>query len=188
MRRCLALTKMLAILLFAVGIAACAPTAREMFGPQLDHARSQGSPLVIYAYGVPGPIAVGKRGAAVPVYVQFVVTSPQPLRHVQFLLVGHSTRGIPVRAPNGKIRAVVLNGPGPFSPGGNYEINSFRVRPAGFPGGDVACVELARVKLRYADGQKRVYDVRALQSLLLPPLRRQCPDQGPTVYMKSGGY
>ncbi|MDN5864247.1 MAG: hypothetical protein L0I62_03385 [Gammaproteobacteria bacterium] len=169
-------------------MAACAPTAREAFGPRLDQARSEGLPMVIYAYGVPGAVAVGATGSAVPVYIQFVVTSSKPLERLQFLFIGNTTRGMPVRAVDGRIQAVLLKGPGPFAPGRNYEVNSFRVRPAGFPGRDVACVELVKVKLLYADGERKAFVNDALQQLLLPPLRGPCTDQGIQVYTLVGNH
>lgn len=139
--------------------------------------------MVIYAYGVPGEIAVGRERTAVPVYVQFVVTSPQALKRVQFLLVGYSQRGHPVRKA-GKIRAIRLKSIASFQPGRSYEVNSFHVRPAGFPGGMVACVQMVRISLSYTDGRRETFDVDALQPLLLPALRGRCPDSGPAVYTK----
>lgn len=162
-------------------LAACAPTPREAFGTSLDRAQAQGQPLLIYTYGVPGVVAVGTTGAVVPVYMQFVVTGGRPLKHVQFVLVGHGARGIPIRSRNGQIEAVVLNGPGLFKAGQNYEVNSYSARPVGFPGGAVACVDLVRVKVVYANGERKTYTGLALQKLLLPSLRRNCPDMGVQV-------
>lgn len=171
----------------ATFLTACAPTAREAFGPRLDQAHAQGLPMVIYAYGVPGTIAVGVSDRAVPVYIQFVVTSDITLKQVQFLFIGHAARGMPIRASDGRIQAVELYGPGPFRPGKNYEVNTFRVQPAGFPGSKVACVELVQVKLLYAGGHRETYGKQALQSLLLPPLRGECADQGPQLNRIYGG-
>ncbi|MGH8274966.1 MAG: hypothetical protein ACRES9_12085 [Gammaproteobacteria bacterium] len=178
---------LLAALLVAVSLAACAPTAREAFGPRLDQARAEGLPLLIYAFGVPGEISLGPAGTAVPVYVQFVVTSDQPLKSVRFTLVGYTKRGLPVRTNDGRIKAVVMTGPGPFRPNGNYEINSFHASPAGFPGGDVGCIEPIRITVRYADGERRRYVAQALDTLLLPSLRGYCVDQGPPVNFRGAG-
>jgi hypothetical protein len=168
------------ILLF--GLAGCAPSAREAFGDRLDQAQAAGVPLVVYAFGVPGEMAVGSDKTAVPVYVQFVVTSKIPLKSVRFTLVGYTTRGNPVRTNDGKIEAVVMTGPGPFDFGGNYEVNSFDARPAGFPGGEVGCIEPLQVVIRYANGEHKNYGPQALDALLLPGLRKRCNDQGLPVY------
>ncbi len=144
--------------------------------------------MIIYAYGVPGEIAVGRGHTAVPVYVQFVVTGGQTLQRVRFLLVGYSKRGHPVRQSNGKIMAIRLNSTASFKAGDNYEVNSFHARPAGFPGGMVACVQLIGVSLLFVDGKSRTFDVGELQALLLPALRGRCPDLGPALYMKRREY
>ncbi|MGH8224711.1 MAG: hypothetical protein ACRER1_00965 [Gammaproteobacteria bacterium] len=172
--------RMFAVLAFAFVATACAPTARQAFGPRLDQARADGIPLLVYALGVPGEIAVGTGHTAVPVYVQFVVTSKRSLANVRFTLTGYTVRGIPVRR-RGLQRAIELLGPGVFNPDGNYEVNTFHTRPAGFPGGDVACVEIVRMEILYADGERKSYDAKALRALLLPSLRKGCGDQGPTV-------
>ncbi|MGH8162183.1 MAG: hypothetical protein ACRESR_08605 [Gammaproteobacteria bacterium] len=166
----------------ALCLAACAPTARTFFGQRLDLARSQRLPLLIYALGVPGEIDVAGNKTAVPVYVQFIVTSQKPLHSVRFTLVGYTKRGIPVRNDDGEIKAVVMTGPGPFKPGGNYEVNSFHAIPAGFPGGDVGCIEPVQIVILYANGEEKTYNGQSLQALLMPPLRRYCEDHGPPVY------
>lgn len=177
--------RVFAVLALALAATACAPTARQAFGPQLDRARADGVPLLVYALGVPGEIAVGNLGTAVPVYVQFVVTGKKPLAKVRFTLTGYTVRGIPVRA-RGLQSAIELTGPGVFNPDGNYEVNSFHARPAGFPGGDVACIELVRLEVFYADGARRIYDAKTLRPLMLPALRRGCTDQGPPVNYMAG--
>src|SRR5690625_2413679 len=149
------LAKTTGILMLAGLCAACALSAREAFGPRLDQAAARGVPILVYTYGVPGEIAVGKGRTAVPVYIQFVVTGERSLRRVQFLFVGYSRRGHPVRQSNGKIRALSLKSTANFEPDRNYEVNSFHARPAGFPGGNVACIKLVRVKLFYAEATSR---------------------------------
>lgn len=168
-------------------LAACAPTAREALGPQLALARAAGQPVLIYAFGVPGQISVGASKSAVPVYVQFVVTSPQSLKNVRFTLSGYSARGIAVRGHDGGHLKVLLLGPGPFEPENNYEVNSFHSRPAGFPGGDVACVELTAMEVTYADGRRATYSAARLDPLLVAALRGRCEDQGPQVNALEGG-
>lgn len=172
----------------ALLLAACAPTASKSFGLFLSRANAQGVPLLIYAYGVPGEIAVSTGKGAVPVYVQFVVTANMPIRHIRFTLLGFTTRGDAVRNNNGLRWAVVMTGPGPFSPGRNYEVNSFHSTPAGFPGGNVACVKLTAMQIVYANGQSRSYHAGELTPLLLPPLRRGCHNQGITVSWPRGVY
>lgn len=169
------------LLAAALTISACAPTAQQAFSGQLAHARARGTPFLIYAFGVPGEIQAAGDETAVPVYVQFVVTSPKPLAQVEFTLVGYSQRGKPIRR-HGKPMAVVLIGPGPFDPEGNYEVNSFHAQPAGFPGGDVACVELAGARITYRNGENVSFDVEQLRASLLPVLRKKgCTDRGPEV-------
>jgi hypothetical protein len=172
----------LLLLVLAVALCACAPSARQVFGDHLEKARAAGLPLVIYAFGVPGEIRVGVYKTAVPVYVQFVVTSAVPLQSVRFVFTGYSKRGTAVRANNGKIEAIAMISSGPFRPGGNYEVNSFHARPAGFPGGSVGCIEPVRVTIRYAGGKNKTFVPPALAALLLPDLRAHCEDQGPPVY------
>ncbi|MGH8426602.1 MAG: hypothetical protein ACRES7_01295 [Gammaproteobacteria bacterium] len=175
------------VIALALATAACAPTAKQAFGPLLVRAQTQGLPVLVYAYGVPGQISVAGSNSAVPVYVQFVVTADKPIQRVQFTLVGYSTRGNLVRGQQGLGIAVVLIGPGPFDPTKNYEVNSFHSSPAGFPGGDVACVVLAKMEILYADGRKQNYEAEALNPLLLPALRKGCGDQGPPVNFMAGG-
>ncbi len=121
------------LIIASLRLTACAPSAHEMFGRQLDQAREQRLPLLIYAFGVPGEIAAGNNKTAVPVYVQFVVTGGRPLSSVRFTLAGYTWRGYPVRSDDGRIKAVVMTGPGPFLPGDNYEVNSFHTTPADSP-------------------------------------------------------
>ncbi len=177
--------RIFAVLALALVATACAPTARQAFGPRLDQARAEGIPLVVYALGVPGEIEVMGAKTAVPVYVQFVVTSERPLANVRFTLTGYTVRGLAVRS-HGLHQAIELIGPGVFNPDGNYEVNSFHARPAGFPGGDVACIEMVRLEILYADGERKSYDAKALRALLLPALRKGCGDQGPGVNFMAG--
>lgn len=177
MRRRIAL---LAAGLAALLLSACAPTANDALAPELSRARAAGLPMLVYAFGVPGQIQVGVQ-TAVPVYVQFVVTAGEPLKNVRFFLAGYSPRGIPVLGHMGTHLEVELLGRGPFSPRINYEVNSFHSRPAGFPGGDVACVELRGIEVTYANGRRREFGPRSLDPLLVAPLRRECGDTGPEV-------
>lgn len=166
--------------------AACAPTARQSFGPLLVQAKDAGVPVLVYAYGVPGRIAVAGNKSAVPVYIQFVVTGERPIQSIRFTLLGYTPRGVAVRSRGGLRTAVILIGPGPFDPEKNYEVNTFHTDPAGFPGDSVACVELASMQIEFADGQTRDYDADGLESLLLPSLRHGCGDQGPPVNRVNG--
>lgn len=165
----------------ALIVCGCAPSADQALHEDLTSARAKGVPFLIYAFGVPGEIQATDTRTAVPVYVQFVVTSRKPLARVEFLLLGYSQRGIKVRR-HGKPMAVTLIGPGPFRPDGNYEVNSFHAQPAGFPGGDVACVELAGARVTYRNGENVWLGVDELRMSLLPVLRKRgCTDQGPVV-------
>lgn len=178
--------RILPILALALLATACAPTARQAFGPRINRARTEGIPLLVYALGVPGEIQTEGANTAVPVYVQFIVTSEEPLAKVRFTLAGYTVRGLPVRT-HGVQRAIELIGPGLFHPEGNYEVNSFHARPAGFPGGDVDCIKMVQMEVFYINGKRKVYDARALQRLLLPPLRKGCGDRGPPVDFVDGG-
>ena len=178
MRRDILLT---ASLFALAALAGCATTADRALGPQLSRARDLGAPVLIYALGVPGQIDTGANLTAVPVYIQFVVTSGRSIRRIRFVLVGYSPRGIPVRARNGAHMQMQLIGPGPFRPKGNYEVNSFHSRPAGFPGGDVACVELTHMRVTFADGKHETYSAGQINPTLTPSLRHGCNDQGPPV-------
>lgn len=169
------------ILAVALILCGCATSANRALHGELISARDKGAPFLIYAFGVPGEIQSTNTTTAVPVYVQFVVTSAKPLERVEFLLLAYSQRGTKVRR-NGRPMALTLIGPGPFNPDGNYEVNSFHARPAGFPGGDVACVELAGARVTYGDGENVWLGAGELRMSLLPVLRnRDCVDQGPNV-------
>jgi len=179
-----------AILLVAAlaALAGCATTADKALRTQLDRARDAGAPVLIYALGVPGQIDTWGNVTAVPVYVQFVVTAERPIRRIRFVLAGYSPRGLPVRGRHGTHMRVELVGPGPFRPARNYEVNSFHSRPAGFPGGDVACVELTRMRITFADGTQTTYEPQGIETTLTPSLRHGCGDRGPQVNrLISGG-
>ncbi len=167
----------------------CASTPEQSFGPALSRAHAAGLPLLVYALGVPGQILTHDSHTAVPVYIQFVVTSHHPLKRVTFTLAGYTARGIAVRARDGKPVRMTLIGPGPFRPSGNYEVNSFHSRPAGFPGGAVACVELLDMAVTYVNGQNRHYALHPddANGPLLGRLSDRCADQGPTVSRMMGG-
>lgn len=149
--------------------------------PQIAHAKSTGDPILVYAVGVPGTVLNGVNKLAVPVYIQFIVTAPKPLKHLQFTLTGFNVRGLPVRVNDGQQQTLVLGVSGPFDPGKNYEVNTFHVEPRGFPGTDVTCVEIQRIKIRYWNGQTRLFSTHHLRKTLLPALRGHCGDQGPRV-------
>ena len=171
-----------AILLFS-GCAIYRPSALDR---AVASAKARGSPILIYAVGVPGQIEVPEDRTAVPVYIQFLVTGKQPIRRIRFLFTAYSQRGNPVLTKRGQILALSLTGPGRFNPAGNYEVNSFHSTPAGFPGGSVACVELKGVTLTYTNGEKREFGPRAIPRIMMAPLRRKCQDEGPqvTFYMR----
>lgn len=164
-----------------LAFSACSIYESSSLGPELARAKAAGAPILIYAIGVPGEIPVGEQRTAVPVYIQFLVTSEQPIKRIRFFFAAYSRRGHPVLNHQGQHLQMILIGPGQFAPGGNYEVNSFHSNPAGFPGGSVACVELRSMVLTYNDGQRQDFDRSSLVTTLVPPLRRDCRDKGPSV-------
>lgn len=166
---------LLALMLLLSG---CALTARQAFGPELDRARKNNVPVLIYALGVPGQIVANTGKIATPVYVQFVVTASTPIDGLRFVLAGYTVRGYPARNRQGRPLALVLIGRGPFLPERNYEVNSFHAIPAGFPGAGVACIRLDRLSVMYPDGHRQAYASKYLAPLLLAPLRHGCHNRG----------
>lgn len=165
----------------------CAPTAHRVLGPELARARADGAPVLIYALGVPGQIVTPKSRVAVPVYIQFVVTSRNPIDEISFRLTGYSPRGMPVLGRDGGHMSILLLGQGPFTPDGNYEVNSFHSSPAGFPGGNVACISLTLMEVTFVNGQRAVYGPTDLHTSMTPQLRKGCGDQGIQVDRMMGG-
>ncbi len=176
--------KSIVSILFASSVLAfsgCSIYKSSSLGPDLAKAKAAGAPILIYAIGVPGQIPVSGNRTAVPVYIQFLVASEQPIERIRFFFTAYSQRGRPVLNQRGQHLEMVLISPGKFSPGGNYEVNSFHSTPAGFPGGSVACVELRSMILTYSDGKKQHFTRSSLLTAILPPLRRHCTDKGPRV-------
>ncbi len=165
-----------------LAFAGCSIYRTSSLDPDLAKAKAAGAPILIYAIGVPGQIPVSGNHTAVPVYIQFLVAAKQPIQRIRFFFTAYSQRGRPVLNQQGQHLEMVLIGPGKFSPGGNYEVNSFHSTPAGFPGGDVACVELKRIVLTYSNGEKQNFTRTSLLTTILPTLRHQCRDKGPRVY------
>ena len=159
----------------------CAMYRSSALAPAIASAKARGSPILIYAMGVPGQIETRQTRTAVPVYIQFLVTGRRPIQRIRFLFAAYSQRGNPVLTGRGQILEMLLMGPGNFNPAGNYEVNSFHSRPAGFPGGSVACVELKNVTLTYVNGEKRDFGPRAVSAIMMPSLRHGCRDQGPRI-------
>jgi len=159
----------------------CSIYKTSALGPDLAKAKAAGAPILIYAIGVPGQIPVRGTQTAVPVYIQFLVAAKQPIQRIRFFFTAYSQRGHPVLNQQGQHLEMVLIGPGKFSPGGNYEVNSLHSTPAGFPGGDVACVELKSMVLTYSNGEKQNFTRQSLLNAILPPLRHHCRDKGPRV-------
>lgn len=159
----------------------CAMYRPSGLGPAVASARARGSPILIYALGVPGQIEVRNNRTAVPVYIQFLVTGRQPIRRIRFLFAAYSQRGNPVLTGQGQRLEMSLTGPGKFNPAGNYEVNSFHSTPAGFPGGSVACVELKDVTLTFDDGRKQDFGPRTVSGIMMASLRHRCLDKGPRV-------
>lgn len=176
-----------AVLAFlAMTLGACTLTAQRAWGPDLARARAKGTPLLIYALGVPGEIETTDYKTAVPVYVQFIVTGNEAFKRVTFMLSAYSQRGIRI-SQNGVPVDLRLIAEGTFDPAGNYEVNSFHSDPAGFPGGDVACIRLAGIQIVYPDGRRQFIGTQQLNTALLPPLRGRCIDRGPVVERVTGG-
>lgn len=173
--------KALFLLAACLGFAGCAPTARQALGPELARARAAGAPVLIYALGVPGQVETSSSQLAVPVYIQFVVTSRDPIGNIRFTFAAYSQRGNAVIAHDGNRMGLLLVGPGPFDPNHNYEVNTFHSTPAGFPGGSVACVSLQKMEITFVDGEHETYGPESLPPALMPPLRRGCDDQGIVV-------
>ena len=170
------------LFLTTLGLGGCALSVNTALGPAVAHARAQHAPILIYAMGVPGQVLVPHSNrTAVPVYVQFLVTSDQPIARIRFMLLAYSQRGHPVRNQFGSRLAMILTGPGVFEPGKLYEVNSFHSQIRGFPGGSVACVELRRMTIIYVNGASREITVPHLDITLIPPLRHRCIDLGPSV-------
>jgi len=159
----------------------CSIYKASSLGADFANAKAAGAPILIYAIGVPGQIPVSWNQTAVPVYIQFLVTANQPIKRIRFFFTAYSQRGRPVLNGRGEHLEMVLTGPGQFTPGGNYEVNSFHSTPAGFPGGEVACVELRRMTLTYNDGRRKSFNHSLLVSTIAPPLRHRCMDKGPKV-------
>ncbi len=175
----------LLLLVAALLLGGCAPTARQAFGPELARARKNNIPVLVYALGVPGQIAVATGKIATPVYVQFVVTASTPIQSVRFILGGYTVRGHPARNRHGWPLVLVLIGHGPFLPDKNYEVNSFHAVPAGFPGAGVVCIRLERLSVIYPGGRRQAYAGRRVMPLLLASLRRGCRNQGLEVKQMS---
>ena len=164
-----------------VAFAGCSIYKASSLGTDFANAKAAGAPILIYAIGIPGQIDARKNRTAVPVYIQFLVTADQSIEHIRFFFTAYSQRGDPVLNRQGQHLEMELLGPGQFTPGGNYEVNSFHSSPAGFPGGDVACVELRRMVLTYSDGQEKTFNHSLLSAMIVPQLRHRCVDQGPKV-------
>ncbi len=170
------------LLIMTLGLGGCYLSVSAALGPNVAHARARHAPVLIYALGVPGQIAVpGIIGSAVPVYVQFLVTGTRPIARIRFALRAYSQRGYAVRDRQGNQLQMILIGPGIFDPNQLYEVNSFHSRPAGFPGGRVACVELSRITIIYADGDSEKFTMPHLDIALTPQLRHGCLDRGPLI-------
>jgi len=171
--------KLAPLLAMTLALSGCYLSVDTALGPNLDRARVENAPVLIYAIGVPGEISVpGSTHSAVPVYVQFFVTGKRPIERIRFALLAYSRRGDPVLDHNGYQLQMILIGPGTFDPNRLYEVNSFESRPAGFPGGEVACVELRRMTVIYANGNEKAYTPPHLDIALTPQLRRGCTDKG----------
>jgi len=170
------------LLIMTLGLGGCYLSVNAALGPNVARARARHAPILIYALGVPGQIVVpGIIGSAVPVYIQFLVTGTRPIARIRFLLHAYSQRGDAILDHKGNPLQMVLIGPGIFHPNRLYEVNSFHSRPAGFPGGGVACVELSRMTIIYADGDSEKFTMPHLGVALTPQLQRVCPDRGPIV-------
>lgn len=171
------------IVLASLALGGCYLSVNTALGPNVARARAKNAPVLIYAMGVPGEISVpGKARGAVPVFVQFLVTDKQPIEQISFALLAYSQRGNPVRDRKGKQLQMILTGPGTFDPDKLYEVNSFHSSPAGFPGSDVACVELRQMTVTYADGIQKNYTQPDLNVAIMPQLRHGCDDLGAVVY------
>lgn len=176
------MNRVLAVLsIAALGLDGCTLPVNTAIGSNIAKARAEGVPILVYAMGVPGQIAVGGTHTAVPVFIQFYVTGKRTIRQIRFSFSAFSPRGDPVRNDYGNQLRMTLIGPGDFDPGMLYEVNSFNSQPAGFPGGSVACVQLERMTLTYADGQLEHFTRMALAKTLVPQLRGKCTDRGPKV-------
>jgi hypothetical protein len=170
------------LLIMTLGLGGCYLSVNTALGPSVARARAQHAPVLIYALGVPGQIAVpGVIGSAVPVYVQFLVTGTRPIARIRFVLRAYSQRGDAVHDRQGNQLQMILIGPGIFDPDKLYEVNSFHSRPAGFPGGGVACVELSRMTIIYANGDREKFILPRLKVTLMPQLQHECPDHGPAI-------
>lgn len=162
-------------------VAGCAPAARTAFRSEILASHAKNLPLLIYAIGTPGQIALRSDHIASAVYIQFVVTTAKPIDRVVFTFMGFGARGNPVLSVHGQKEALVLIGTGPFQPEHNYEINTFHSKLGGFPGSQVSCVHLEKVDVDFSDGQATAFRGHNLGRLMLPPLRQRCTDQGPIV-------
>ncbi len=172
----------------ALGLGGCTLPVNTAIGTNIARARADGAPILVYAMGVPGQIAVSGTHTAVPVFIQFYVTGDRTIKQIRFSFSAYSPRGDPVRNDYGNQLHMTLIGPGDFDPGQLYEVNTFHSQPAGFPGGSVACVQLVHMTLTYADGQLEHFEQTALAKTLVPQLRRRCKDNGPRVNsMMMGG-
>lgn len=170
------------LLAVTLTLSGCYLSVDTALGPNLQRARAENAPVLIYAIGVPGEISVpGSLRSAVPVYVQFFVTGKRAIQQIRFSLLAYSRRGDPVLDNNGNQMQMILIGPGTFDPDRLYEVNSFESRPAGFPGGAVACVELRHMTVTYSDGDKQAYAPPQLNIALMPQLRHGCVDKGFSV-------
>ncbi|MGH8127047.1 MAG: hypothetical protein ACRETC_01590 [Gammaproteobacteria bacterium] len=174
--------KMMLLPVVVLAFSGCHLSVNTALGPNVARARAQNAPVLIYAIGVPGQISVpGSTQTAAPVFVQFLVTGKRPIKQIRFALRAYSQRGQPVRNRNGSQLQMILIGPGVFNPDKLYEVNSFNSRPAGFPGGSVACVELRQMIVTYTAGDSRSFTLPRLDSVLTPQLRGGCGDRGPSV-------
>lgn len=174
--------KMMFLPVVVLVISGCHLSVNTALGPNVARARARNAPVLIYAIGVPGEISVpGSNRTAVPVYVQFLVTGKRPIKRIRFALRAYSQRGYPVRNRSGSQLQMILIGPGVFDPNKLYEVNSFNSRPAGFPGGSVACVELRQITIIYTAGDHKSFTLPRLDNVLTPQLRHGCGDRGPSV-------
>ncbi|MGA7966203.1 MAG: hypothetical protein WCB49_09995 [Gammaproteobacteria bacterium] len=166
----------------ALVLGGCYLSVNTALGPEVARARAQKAPVLIYAIGVPGQISIpGSAYTAVPVYVQFLVTGKRPIKQISFALRAYSQRGLAIRNRSGSQLQMILIGPGVFNPDKLYEVNSFNSRPAGFPDGSVACVELRQMTITYTAGDRKSFTLPRLDAVLTPQLRHGCGDSGPSV-------
>lgn len=172
---------MVASALLLTVVAGCAPTAQTAFKSEILASHSNNLPLLIYAIGTPGQIALQSNRVASAVYVQFFVTTASPIHQLVFTFTGFGARGNPVLSVSGREEALVLIGSGPFQPQHNYEINTFHSKLGGFPGSQVSCIHLEKLNVDFSNGRAKAFQGRKLARLMLPPLRQRCSDQGPIV-------